>query len=153
MRLTRFSDYALRVLIYVASSPQERATIAEVASAYGISENHLVKVVHRLGQIGVLANTRGRGGGLRLAVSASGIRIGQVVRATEGGDVPAECFEPGAAPCAIAGSCLLRGALREAVDAFYASLDRLTLADLVRGRVPLVAALHAPRVHPPAMSA
>src|SRR5450755_3391376 len=93
MHLTTFTDYSLRVLMFVASAPEERTTIAQIARSFGISEHHLVKVVHALGKAGLLENTRGRGGGLRLAVPAAAIRVGQVVRATEGGDVPAECFE------------------------------------------------------------
>jgi Rrf2 family nitric oxide-sensitive transcriptional repressor len=142
MKLTTFTDYGLRVLIFAATAPGERATIAQVAAAYGISENHLVKVVHRLGHLGLLVNTRGRNGGLRLAAAPSRIRLGQVVRALEDGDVPAECFEAGGGDCVIAPSCHLRGALAEAVDAFYAALDRHTLADLVQRRAPIVIALH-----------
>jgi Rrf2 family nitric oxide-sensitive transcriptional repressor len=143
MRLTTFSDYGLRVLIFVASAPDGRATIAQVASAYGISENHVVKVVHRLGQLGALVNTRGRGGGLRLAAPASHIRLGTVVKALEGGDVPAQCFDPAAPECAIRRACGLRGALADATRAFYAELDAWTLEQLVEKRAPLVIALHA----------
>src|SRR5690242_9329649 len=132
MRLTTFTDYSLRVLIYVATAPTGRATIGEIARAFGISENHLVKVVHRLGQAGVLVNTRGRHGGLRLALPPSKIGLGQVVRGTEGPDVPAECFETGHADCAIARGCGLRPVLSDAVQAFHAVLDRYTLEDLVR---------------------
>jgi len=111
MRLTTFTDYSLRVLIYVATAPAGRATIGEIARAFGISENHLVKVVHRLGQAGLLVNTRGRHGGLRLAVEPSAIGLGRVVRETEGADVPAECFDPGRSECAIVRGCGLRPVL------------------------------------------
>jgi len=130
VHLTTFTDYSLRVLIYVAHAPEGRATIAEVASAFGISEHHLVKVVHGLGRMGVLRNSRGRGGGLRLAGPPSGINVGRVVRATESTDV-AECFDPEHNTCALAGRCRLEGVLHEAVDAFHAVLDRYTLADLL----------------------
>jgi Rrf2 family nitric oxide-sensitive transcriptional repressor len=83
MRLTTFSDYALRVLLFVATAPEGRARIADIASTYRISEHHLVKVVHHLGKEGLLANTRGRGGGLRLARPASQINVGHVVRTAE----------------------------------------------------------------------
>jgi Rrf2 family nitric oxide-sensitive transcriptional repressor len=98
MRLTTYTDYSLRLLMYLAAEPGRRATIAEVAMAYGISENHLTKVAHGLGRLGWLATVRGQGGGLELAVPPQQIGIGQVVRGTEGGDLPAACF--GDAPVA-----------------------------------------------------
>ena len=137
MRLTTFTDYSLRVLIYLAAQPGGRATIADVAHTYGISEHHLTKVVHFLGKAGFLANVRGRGGGLELARPASAINIGAVVRETEGNAIPAECFEEGSAICAISDVCRLRGVLDEAVRAFYGVLDRYTLQDLVRNRQTL----------------
>ncbi|MGZ5038255.1 MAG: RrF2 family transcriptional regulator [Usitatibacter sp.] len=141
MRLTTFTDYSLRVLMFVATAADGRATIAEVATAFGISEHHLVKVVHALGREGVLVNTRGRGGGLRLADSAGSIRIGRIVRATEGGDLPAECFSPDG-KCAIARVCRLKGILAEAVEAFYETLDRYTLSDLIANRAKVAQILH-----------
>lgn len=142
MRLTAFSDYSLRALMFVATAPGGRATIAQVAQAFAISENHLVKVVHLLGREGFLFNTRGRGGGLRLARPASQINLGEVVRLTEGGDYPAECFQPDGGSCVIAGVCRLSSALAGAVEAFYAVLDRYTLEDLVANRRSVVAILH-----------
>lgn len=130
MRLTTFTDYSLRVLIHVARAPEGRSTIAEAARALDVSEHHLVKVVHGLGKMGVLFNTRGRGGGLRLAVPASGINIGHVVRSTESLDV-AECFDARANTCGLMGKCRLERVLHEAVDAFHAVLARYTLEDLV----------------------
>jgi Rrf2 family nitric oxide-sensitive transcriptional repressor len=130
MRLTTFTDYSLRVLLYVAHAAEGRATIAEVARAFDISEHHLVKVVHALGRMGVLRNSRGRGGGLRLAGPPSGINVGKVVRATESIAV-AECFDAEHNTCALAGRCRLEGILHEAVDAFHAVLDRYTLEDLL----------------------
>src|SRR5690554_5904718 len=105
MKLTTFTDYSLRVLIHVASATDGRANIAAIAQAYGISENHLVKVVHLLGREGFLLNTRGRGGGMRLARPAREITVAQVVRATEGGDRPAECFRAEGNRCVIAPVC------------------------------------------------
>jgi Rrf2 family protein len=93
VRLTKFTDYSLRLLMYLAAAPERRATIAEVARAYAISEHHMVKVVHVLGKEGYLTNTRGRGGGVQLARPAREINVGRVVRATEGADRPAECFD------------------------------------------------------------
>ena len=137
MRLTTFSDYSLRVLIYLATDPDRRATIAEIAESFQISESHLNKVVHFLGQNGWLANARGKGGGLALAKAPELIRIGAVVRQTEGLDMPAECFDPESDRCIITRVCRLRGVLGEAVRAFYAVLDRYTLADLVQNRAAL----------------
>lgn len=137
MRLTSFTDYSLRVLIYLAAQPGGRATIAEIARTYDISESHLTKVVHALGKEHFLANVRGRGGGLALARPAREINVGDVVRAAEGAAMPAACFEPGSALCAIAQVCRLRGVLDEAVQAFYAVLDRYTLEDLAKNRTSL----------------
>ena len=137
MRLTSYTDYCLRVLVFVAARPEARATIAEIAQSYGISENHLVKVVHFLGKAGFLENVRGRGGGLQLARPAAKINVGAVVRSAEGPAVPAACFDTSAQRCSIAPVCRLRGVLGEAVDAFYAVLDRYTLAELVADRARL----------------
>jgi len=141
MRLTSYTDYCLRVLIFVAARPDQRATIAEIARSYGISENHLVKVVHFLGKAGFLENLRGRGGGLQLAQVAEKINVGAVVRSAEGPALPAACFDSSAPKCSIAPACRLRGVLGDAVDAFYAVLDRYTLADLVADRAQLRAIL------------
>ena len=130
MRLSRFTDYSLRMLLYVAAAPEGRATIAEIARAFAISEHHLVKVAHFLGREGFLQTTRGHGGGLRLAREAADINVARVVRLTEGGDLPAECFDRHSNQCVLAGGCGLQRALKRAVDEFYAELGRHTLADL-----------------------
>lgn len=137
MKLTTFTDYCLRVLIYLAAEPGQRATIAGIATAYDISEHHLVKVVHFLGKQGLLTNVRGKGGGLELAHAAHEVGVGQVVRQAEGHVAVVECFDPFASHCCIAPACRLHGALDEAVAAFYAVLDRYTLADLVANREQL----------------
>lgn len=144
MKLTTFTDYSLRVLIYLATQPRQRATIAQVAAAYDVSENHLVKVVHFLGRQGWLKNVRGKGGGLELALAPDRIGLGQVVRQTEGQAV-AECFGDEGGHCCIAPSCRLRGVLGEAVTAFYGVLDRYSLADLVTNRQALAKVLFLPR--------
>ena len=146
MKLTQFTDYSLRVLIYLAAQPERRATVAEIATAFDISEHHLTKVVHSLGKKQWIATVRGKGGGLMLARPATEISIGRVVRDTEGTAVPAECFDAHAqGRCAIIGNCRLRGVLAEAVHAFYAVLDRYTLADLVRNRHTLMQVLRIER--------
>lgn len=132
MRLTTFTDYSLRVLIYLAVVPGRRATVAEVAQAFAVSAHHMTKVVHFLGQQGWLANARGKGGGMALALAPEAIVVGAVVRATEGQALPAECFGDTPGPCSIARVCQLRAALQQAVDAFHEVLDGYTLADLVR---------------------
>lgn len=116
--------------MYLAASPGKRATIAEVAKAFGISEHHVVKVVHFLGKGGFLENRRGRGGGLQLALAPAAINVGRVVRLAEGGDTPAECFDRESNACVIVKACRLRGVLDEAVANFYASLERYSLEDL-----------------------
>jgi Rrf2 family nitric oxide-sensitive transcriptional repressor len=131
MQLTAFTDYTLRTLIYLGVEEGRRATIAEIAAAYGIAENHLTKVVLLLGQAGDVATLRGRAGGLRLARPASAINVGAVVRRTEPGLALAPCL--GTGQCVITPACTLRPVLAEALDAFLGVLDRYTLADLVAG--------------------
>ena len=140
MRLTRYTDYALRTLIYLGLHEPQQSSIAEIARAYGISENHLTKVVHQLGRLGLIRTTRGRGGGLRLGKLPSEIVVGAVVRETEEDLALVECFASGA--CAITVSCRLRRALGEALASFLAVLDGYTLADLLGdGSGPEVARL------------
>lgn len=129
MRLTRYTDYALRTLIYLALHEPQMSSIAGIADAYGISESHLTKVVHQLGRAGLVRTLRGRGGGLRLGRPPGEIVVGAVVRETEEDLALVECFSNGA--CAITAPCRLRGVLGEAMAAFLAVLDRYTLADLV----------------------
>jgi Rrf2 family nitric oxide-sensitive transcriptional repressor len=138
MRLSTFTDYSVRVLVHLAARPGQRATIGEIASAFGISEHHLVKVVHFLGRKGWLKNIRGKGGGLELGRLPELIVLGQVVRDTEGEAVVAECFDERRSGCAIGRCCLVRGVLADAVAAFYSVLDRYTLADVTRNRDDLV---------------
>ncbi len=138
MRLTTFSDYSFRVLIYLGAAPQSLATIADIAAAYGISENHLMKVVHHLARLGYIETVRGKGGGMRLARPPAKINVGEVLRATEDGFDLVECMGDEESDCRIARACALRGALDKAVAAFLETLDRYTLADLVRPSVARV---------------
>lgn len=134
MQLTLYSDYSLRVLIFLATVDKETSTISEIAERYGISRNHLVKVAHNLGKLGYVKTTRGRTGGISLAKDKSKVRLGSVVRDVEPNFSLVECFTPEKSTCPIQGVCGLRSALREAQDAFFAVLDSYTLSDLVMNR-------------------
>jgi Rrf2 family nitric oxide-sensitive transcriptional repressor len=132
MQLTRFTDYTLRVLIAVGVNREGGITIGDIAKRYGISKNHLMKVVQHLARRGYLDTVRGRGGGLSLAVDAGDINIGELVREVEGGFPIVPCFAGGNDPgCAISPACVLRGVLSRALTAFLAVLDDYTLADLL----------------------
>ena len=140
MRLTVHSDYALRVLTYVAVAPGQVATVHEVAEAFRISHHHLVKVAHRLVKAGILEATRGRGGGLRLKLDPNAITVGDIIRASEDDFAVVECLGQ-ARYCRIAGVCKFRELFRRALAAFFAVLDELTLADAVRNPDALRGAL------------
>lgn len=142
MRLTTFSDYTLRVLMYLGVRRDELVTIAEIAAAYGISENHLMKVVHFLARQGYVETVRGKGGGLRLAMAPEDIGVGELVRGTEESLALVECFDAESSECNIAPACLLKGVFKRATDAFFAELDRHTLADLLRPAPRLARILH-----------
>ncbi len=138
MRLTSHTDYALRMLIYMAARPDGLCTVNDVAEAYGLSRNHLVKVAQTLRDIGFVETTRGRAGGIRLAKAPEAIGIGALVRATEAELALAECMQAqGGDCCAISPACRLKGMLHEALAAFLAVLDKYTLADVVRNRAML----------------
>src|SRR5580693_4526598 len=140
MRLTLWTDYALRTLIYVGAKGARLSTIAEIAESFDISKTHLMKVVNRLGQQGYLDTVRGKGGGIRLARSPAEIRVGAIVRETEEDLAVMGCLgETGF--CRIEGCCVLRRAFREATLAFLQTLDGYTLADLLAPGAPLVASL------------
>ncbi len=144
MRLTTFTDYCLRVLTYVGTKGESATTIDEVAQHYDISRNHIMKVVLRLGQCGYLATTRGKGGGMRLAMDPGKINIGALIRQVETDLALVECFEAGDCNCRIAPACVLRSALGKALDAFLAVLDGYTLADLLRPKADLARLLAIP---------
>lgn len=141
MRLTSFTDYSLRVLMYLAAQPDRQVTIAEIAAAFDISHSHLTKVVHYLGKRGLLTNARGRAGGVALGCPADAINLGAVVRAAEARGALVECFDARSNRCVLTPVCALRGALAQAVDAFYTALDRYTLADITRNRSRLQSVL------------
>ncbi len=131
MRLTVYTDYSLRVLMYVALHPDHRPTIGQIASSYGISKNHVMKVVHQLGVAGYIETVRGQSGGMRLRRPANEVNLGEVVRRTEPDLALVPCFEPTNSACVITPACRLRHALHEARAAFLAVLDGYSLADLV----------------------
>jgi Rrf2 family transcriptional regulator, nitric oxide-sensitive transcriptional repressor len=133
MRLTQWTDYALRVLMYCAAQPDRDTpvTVSEIAEHHQISRHHLNKIVQELSAHGWLETTRGRGGGLRLTGPASGIRVGDVVRATETDFTMVECFDPIQTTCRLNGQCRLKGVLHQAMVAYFAALDGATVADLV----------------------
>ena len=130
MRLTTHTDYALRVLVFLAVAPVDRVRIREIAEAYAISHHHLTKVVQELQQRGLIVTVRGKRGGISLARPIGAINIGDVVRQLEGMDYLVECFSPDNR-CVITGACTLPKALGEAIEAFMAALDRYTLEDIV----------------------
>lgn len=143
MRLTVYTDYSVRMLMYLALKGDGLATIAEVANAYGISKAHLTKIAHQLGVAGYVETIRGKGGGLRLARPAAEIGLGEIVRCTEPDRALVLCFDPQHAMCRIVPACGLRGALQAAELAFLAVLDSYSLADLVHRKAELRALLYA----------
>lgn len=140
MRLTTYTDYTLRTLMYLAVNTDRHATIAEIAKAYHISEAHLMKVVHQLGVAGEIETIRGRNGGMRLAKPLESINLGAIVRRTEADMELVPCFDT-TELCTIGRACTLRTVLRDALAAFLAVLDQYTLADLVAPRRRLAALL------------
>lgn len=135
--MTLHTDYALRMLIYLATRRAGACTVNDVAGAYGLSRNHLLKVAQTLRDLGLVETTRGRAGGIRLARAPREIGIGALVRATEEEFSLAECMQAGGRACAISPACRLKGMLHEALGAFLSVLDKYTLADIVRDRASL----------------
>lgn len=137
MRLTAYTDFSLRVLIYLALNPDRRPTIAEIAQRYGISKAHLMKVVYQLGLKGYVETVRGKGGGLTLAKRLEDITVGEIVRQTEPDMALVACFDPEQPVCVIAPACRLKGKLGEARAAFLKVLDDCTLAEVMGNRSAL----------------
>ena len=155
LRLTLYTDYALRLLMYLALKPDRLATVKETSEAYGISRTHLMKVAPNLVRGGFVESVKGRGGGLRLKRRAREIRVGDVIRSTEeafDGFRIVECFNPARNTCRITGSCRLRGVLREALEAYMMVLDRFTLADLAAPDASLMDILGISTMLPPAVA-
>jgi Rrf2 family nitric oxide-sensitive transcriptional repressor len=135
MHLTSFTDYSIRVLLYLAVKGEERATIDEIASTYNVSRHHVMKIVQELNQKGYLTAIRGKHGGLWLKRDPASIKLGALVRDTESEFGLVECFRDKNA-CVITPACRLPPVLNEALEAFFAVLDRYTLADLLEERLP-----------------
>ena len=131
MRLTAYTDYSLRTLIFLAMNREQLVTIQEIADAHGIAKNHLTKVVHRLGTLGYIDTVRGRNGGLRLGREPADINIGEVVRHTETDFFMAPCFDLASAGCMYSVACALKGVLGKATAAFLEVLDAVTLEQMV----------------------
>jgi Rrf2 family nitric oxide-sensitive transcriptional repressor len=133
MQLTRFTDYALRTLIFLGAHSKRLCTISEIAGAYGVSVNHLMKVVNRLAARGYIETVRGKGGGMRLARPPRMINVGEVVRDMEERFDLVECFDEERQDCPLLPACALRSVLNDARRSFMASLDRRTLQDVLAG--------------------
>lgn len=131
MRLTAYTDYSLRTLIFLAMNRDQLVTIQQIADAHGIAKNHLTKVVHRLGTLGYIDTVRGRNGGLRLGREPADINIGEIVRHTETDFHMASCFDPASAGCMYSAACALKGALAKATAAFLDVLEGVTLEQMV----------------------
>lgn len=138
MQITSFTDYALRVLIYLAMLPDRHATITEISDFYNISRNHLVKVVHQLGGKGFINTTRGKGGGFSLQRPPELIRIGEVVRSMENHFNWVECFDPIQQSCRLLPNCGLKHLLARAGNTYLQVLDAATLADVLSGTEAVV---------------
>lgn len=136
MRLTAYTDYTLRVLTYLAVHLDSLPTIEAIAASHGISKNHLTKVVHQLGLLGLVETVRGRNGGVRLGRDPADINIGEVLRRSEPDFYMAECFAAGISSCRLAPACTIKGVLGNATAAYLAVLDSFTLADLVPTKAP-----------------
>lgn len=134
MQLTIFTDYGLRSLMYLAAHPDRRCSVREIAEHYGISRNHLAKIVHRLAQLGYIDSSKGKRGGIKIAQPADALKLGDVVRVLEQNMDIAECFNKDTNTCRIASACQLKHYLFDAKQAFLASLDKHTLADAVRDK-------------------
>ena len=141
MQLNKFTDYALRILMYISRPRDVPYTIAEIAQDLHVSQNHLVKIVHFMGKQGWLITTRGKGGGIRLHPETLPLRLGQVVRILQGENQIVECNSP---PCVLRAQCGLKGILNQAMEQFYQSLDQYTLADVLNAPPSSKYTTHSP---------
>ena len=133
MYITRYTDYSLRVLIYLAVAPEQLTTIAEISHKYDISKNHLMKIVQELNTRGYLLATRGKNGGIKLKTNAADINIGKLVRELEQNSKLVECFGENNL-CVITPNCQLKHIFAEALESFYSTLDNYNLADILSAK-------------------
>ena len=136
MQLTSYTDYSLRALLYIADQPGRLVTVGEIAEFYGVSRNHMVKVVHNLGSTGYIQTVRGKSGGVRLAKAPEDILISEIVEMTEPHMDIQECFNPETNNCPLVGGCRLMGVFGEAQRGFMAVLEKYTLADMLVKKAP-----------------
>ncbi len=142
MRLTNYTDYSLRVLMFLALQPDDKlSNINEIAEAYDIKRNHLSKIIHELGRDGYVETIRGRNGGVRLQKKPETINIGEVVRKTEEDFYLLECFDAERNACVLSPACRFKGMLNEALRAFFSVLDQYTLADITTNKSQLISLL------------
>jgi len=134
MQLTRFTDYSLRTLMYLASHSGQLSSVKEISGHYGISRNHLVKVVHRLSQLGYIETLKGKGGGIQIAKGAEKIRLGVLISELEPNMNLVECFDVKTNTCRITGACQLKHYLYEAVRSFINTMNKYTLADTIKNK-------------------
>ena len=137
MQITYFSDYSLRVLIYLGAK-ESKASIAEISNAFGISKNHLMKAVHNLIKLGYVSSIRGKTGGITLARSPKAINLGDIIQQLEPSMDIVECFNRKKSSCAITPVCRLKSAFQEATGAFLMTLKKYTLADLLQNKQDLI---------------
>jgi Rrf2 family nitric oxide-sensitive transcriptional repressor len=144
IRLTAYTNYSLRTLMFCAIHPGQIVRIEDIANAFGISKAHLLKSARQMGQLGYLKTIRGRSGGVQLGMAAERISIGEVVRALEGNSEVVECFNPATNTCPLIGECKMTALFHRGLEAFFSELDRVTLADItknpeaLRDRLPVL---------------
>lgn len=141
MQLTQFTDYSLRALIYIGVR-QQICTINEISTAYSISRNHLIKIVHHLSKMGIVKTTRGKNGGIKMAIAPDKINLKQLILKLEPNFDLVPCFNSNKEPCRIASACKLQTILYEAQKAFLTVLEKFTLADIMHNQAALQQLLH-----------
>ncbi len=134
MRLTQFTDYSLRVLIYLALHPEERVTIDQLTDAYDVSRHHIRSVVHHLAKLGYIESRQGKGGGVALALKPEEVSIREIVENTENDFYIVECFNPDGSACPIEPLCVLKQALSNASKSFLQTLEEYTIEDLIKNK-------------------
>lgn len=139
MQLTRFTDYGLRTLMYLAAHPHTLSSVKEISEYYNISRNHLVKVVHRLSQLGYIETSKGKGGGIKIIKESKDLRLGDLITCLEPNMDTVECFDADTNTCLITESCQLKHYLFEATQNFMCTMNKYTLADTIKDKAILQA--------------